>query len=83
MVEAGREVSADIYGVPQLEEDMTADTKQLIDRIDKYLLEFMIDSSARLGKEDVDEQDRRFVDPFICPICLGISFRSIQCRDCK
>ena len=59
------------------------DTQHFVERIDKFLVEFMIDQSERLGKDDVEEQDRRFVDPFICPICIGISFRSIQCSDCK
>ena len=71
------------YGIPFLEDDHVADTQKFIERIDKFLIEYMMDKTERLGKEDVEEQDRRFVDPFICPICLTISYRSIQCADCK
>ena len=66
-----------------MEEDHTQETDLLIARIDKYLIEYMLDKSDKLGKEDVEEQDRRFVDSFVCPICLSISFRSIQCGNCK
>mmetsp|Transcript_21136 Transcript_21136/g.26025 ORF Transcript_21136/g.26025 Transcript_21136/m.26025 type:complete len:107 (-) Transcript_21136:845-1165(-) len=75
--------SASSFGVPQLEDDHVADTQQFIERIDKHLIEYMLDKSERLGKEDVEESDRRFVDPFICPICLSISFRAIQCNNCQ
>ena len=69
--------------MPLLEEDTTQDTFKFVDRIDRHLIEYMLEKSDRLGKEDVEEQDRRFVDPFICPICLSISFRSVQCSNCK
>lgn len=71
------------FGVPWLEEDHVADTQQFIERIDKHLIEYMLDKSDRLGKDDVEESDRRFVDPFICPICLSIADRAIQCGNCK
>ena len=71
------------FGVPQLEDDQKVETQNFIERIDKHLIEYMLEKSERLGKEDVEEQDRRFVDPFICPICLSISFRAIQCKNCQ
>ena len=42
-------------GIPWLEDDTTAETQKFIDRIDKYLIEFMLEKSDRLGKEDVEE----------------------------
>ena len=74
--------SSQIIGVPQLEDDHRDDTKAFIERIDKHLIEFMLERTDRLGKDDVEESDRRFVDPFICPICLSISNRAIQCSSC-
>ena len=42
-------------GIPWLEDDTTAETQKFVDRIDKYLIEFMLEKSDRLGKEDVEE----------------------------
>ena len=75
--------SSTSFGVPWLEEDHVGDTQNFIERIDKYLIEYMLDKSDRLGKDDVEESDRRFVDPFICPICLSIADRAVQCASCK
>ena len=69
--------------MPILDEDTREETQRFIDKIDKYLIEYMLEKSDRLGKEDVEEMDRRFVDPFMCPICLSIAYRAVQCSNCK
>ena len=79
----GAKSFSNIFSSPWLEDDMTIETQRFVDLIDKQLIEYMLDKAERLGKEDVELQDRRFVDPFICPICLSISFKSIQCSGCK
>ena len=71
------------FVAPFLEVDHSVETQRFVENVDKYLVEFMMEKSDRLGKDDVEENDRRFVDPFICPICLSISTRSIQCSACK
>lgn len=65
------------FSAPYMELDHSNETSRFIENVDRYLVEFMMEKSDRLGKEDVEESDRRFVDPFICPICLSISTRSI------
>ena len=69
--------SSSSQGYPLLEDDCTQETQQFVERVERYLIEFMLEKSEKLGMDDVEESDRRFVDPFICPICLSISFRSI------
>lgn len=41
--------------MPLLEEDTTQDTFKFVDRIDRHLIEYMLEKSDRLGKEDVEE----------------------------
>lgn len=48
-------IAEEKFGLPLLEENCLVETQKLNDRIDRYLIEFMLEKSDRLGKEDVEE----------------------------
>jgi len=50
-----KHLSEEKFGLPLLEEDCLLETQKLNERIDRYLIEFMLEKSDRLGKEDVEE----------------------------
>jgi len=70
---------------PWLEENTEKDTREFITKIEEATEQFIfaLTGNDKLTKEDVVENDQKFVDPFMCPICFQIvQEKNVQCNDC-
>ena len=69
-----------------LEENQEHETKDFVTQIDEatdaYV--FALTGNDKLMREDVAEADKKFVYPFLCPICFYIVLeKNVQCHDCQ
>ena len=49
------------------------------------MAEFIVSQTGRekLVREDAVQVERKFADPFVCPICVSVAEHAIQCGNCK
>lgn len=57
-----------------LQENHEKETREFISHIEEHAENyvFQLTGNDKLTKDDASEGDKKFVDPFICPICYNI-----------
>lgn len=66
-------------------EDQEKETRDFICAIEEQSEDYVfgLTGNDKLTKEDAAEADKKFVDPFVCPICFNIiQEKNVQCKDC-
>lgn len=69
-----------------LQDNMEKETREFICSIEEQSEDyvFCLTGNDKLTKEDAAEGDKKFVDPFVCPICYNIiQEKNVECSDCK
>lgn len=60
---------------PWLDEDHTSDTQKFVTNMESQIINWLVAHTGRdkLTRDDAVNCERKFVDPFVCTICMSVA----------